>query len=166
MASEEQHRTAAADTARVEAEHLSWRLYSRSWMGFWRGLSVQWWPYGRTGPATHCLTRTCRLTNQDCVRRVLDQIKTGLEPLVEFACRRTSGLDLPATADAMNLLMHIQAHPADYAAVLGVSHALSDDALSVHRQRLGHGHGQEQWVRGRVKGRGGGQGKKKGHGQG
>ena len=59
----------------------------------------------RQDGTSYTLPHPDRLTNQDYVRRVLDQIKIGLEPLVEFACRRTSGLDLPATADAMNKII-------------------------------------------------------------
>ena len=78
--------------------------------------------------SSYTLRDPTKLTNQDYVRRVLDQVKIGLEPLVDFACR-TRGLQKPTDvagrpqADAMYLQKHVMAHTADYAAVLRVDNA-------------------------------------------
>ena len=141
MMSEEQQRTAAADAARVEAEQ---RLAATAaeLVGVREQLDRALAELANRPAAldpvvvknqdgsSYPLPNPDKLTNQDYVRRVLDQVKIGLSLLVAFACRTHPGLGTPAPAhgstrqkphDVKYLLKHIQAHPAEYATVLGVS---------------------------------------------
>jgi hypothetical protein len=69
--------------------------------------------------SSYTLNNPTQLTNQDYVRRMLDQVKIGLGALVDFTCR-TRGLQPPTTSDAMYLMKHIKDNVPHYAASLGV----------------------------------------------